>query len=1273
MIVGKFKKATAGYSYYMGLHMGIGRGPIDELIGIEVGGRMAWTGSVKSTQGFNIRAANLFGGKKAEGGIDGRFEMYMGEADQVVSPALKRMLGGGDQPEFRGTATGYFDGLVSEMSPYPKPWRFRIRRALKGWDGGVWYAEKAVVELIGYDEEGNAHKIMAMNPAHVIYECLTNRDWGRGITRDLMFDSEFRKVADQLFDEGFGICIAWRRQDTLESFIQTILNHISGVLYVDKFTGTFKLKLLRKDYDIDRLPVFGFESGLMRIEEATNGSIHGLMNECVVKWFNPIVGKEGQVRAQNLALIQTSGAIRSDTFTYEGIPTAKLATVVCERDLRVASTNVRRFTLVCDRRAWRVQPGDVIKIADPETRGLESVVVRIADTEEAKQTDGQIRLAAVQDTFAFDLNTFTGVQDPSFPKPDLNPVPARRMIYETTYAELSSLFPAGEFAAIQRSYGWLRTQAEKGSPVTMAYEIHLRNPSTTMYEKEGAGDFTCLFELGADVDYLDTVLRVKNGVDLDFMEYGDLLYVNEEIMLVEKLLENGVIEVRRGVYDTVPQQHPMNSVAWDIVQGGGMDLTTRQAGETVNVKILPWTLSGGVLDESKVTADNLTFNYRFFRPYAPGRVLIKGIEMTDTLPWFRGHALRADVGSAEVPDALTVTWTHRDRPFQQDKPIYHEEDSIGPEPGTTYRITILRADGTVIRRENGINGTQFVYTYGQAALDFNVEAAPIEPVSGFLKLESMRDGFESWQYYLIPIRVYKKPPQLNYVNFTAQTVAQVSNKIDPDDDGEDITDAKTMVAFQTQNVAQSAEDMDGSGSTEGANISFMAQPVSQHGKLVPLVDNQIHEFPYLMLLRHGYNSAASQFFSTVARPSDRVTDGYDLFEKEKRDTDYVNDGAQPWTPWGILAKRIEYLDNEIEIDATSDSDGVPTTDAMPGDIIFVGREAMVIRTIDGKKMTVGRGVIDTVPAIHGQGQVVWFVNKQIAAGQRKFNEGESCVLAVRPHTLAAEMKPGDVPAKVLEAKLRADRPYPPGFVLGNGVHFFKTWDARADDFSNYDPKGKPLVMSWAHRNRINQGETALDHLDVGQSRPSDVIYRIWVGVSIYWPGSRTPTVYTMGEFFTRDSGYTFTKEQVEAWGLRVGRIKDNNGYTIVSITLKAQTEDGSLENWQGYQMQCMMPSFPTPKDKDPSNPKPDPGPGGDGGTGGGGDGGGTNPGNPDPSKPDPEDPDPNPENPDPKPNPDDPDPKPDEPEPPIEVAGWSIKWDHDWASRLPEQDLEEGE
>ncbi|AGF89243.1 hypothetical protein SP019_00250, partial [Salmonella phage FSL SP-019] len=42
----KAKKITVGYKYYMGLFMGLFRGPVNEIVEIRVGDRTAWTGSI---------------------------------------------------------------------------------------------------------------------------------------------------------------------------------------------------------------------------------------------------------------------------------------------------------------------------------------------------------------------------------------------------------------------------------------------------------------------------------------------------------------------------------------------------------------------------------------------------------------------------------------------------------------------------------------------------------------------------------------------------------------------------------------------------------------------------------------------------------------------------------------------------------------------------------------------------------------------------------------------------------------------------------------------------------------------------------------------------------------------------------------------------------------------------------------------------------------------------------------------------------------------------
>ncbi|UJB18764.1 MULTISPECIES: hypothetical protein [Lysobacter] len=66
--MGSSKKQNAGHRYLFGLHMGLSRGPLDELVEIQVGDREAWKGSITKTGRIFINKPDLFGGDKGQGG-----------------------------------------------------------------------------------------------------------------------------------------------------------------------------------------------------------------------------------------------------------------------------------------------------------------------------------------------------------------------------------------------------------------------------------------------------------------------------------------------------------------------------------------------------------------------------------------------------------------------------------------------------------------------------------------------------------------------------------------------------------------------------------------------------------------------------------------------------------------------------------------------------------------------------------------------------------------------------------------------------------------------------------------------------------------------------------------------------------------------------------------------------------------------------------------------------------------------------------------------------
>lgn len=144
---GKSKKTTIGYKYYMGLFMGLCRGPVDAIRQIRVGDKVAWTGKASSNMQISIDKPDLFGGEEQEGGIQGSLVVMMGARDQARHEGLAAMLGG-LVSAFRGVTTTFFDGLVCAMSPYPKEWSYLVQKTKAGWYGDqCWYPEKCELLL----------------------------------------------------------------------------------------------------------------------------------------------------------------------------------------------------------------------------------------------------------------------------------------------------------------------------------------------------------------------------------------------------------------------------------------------------------------------------------------------------------------------------------------------------------------------------------------------------------------------------------------------------------------------------------------------------------------------------------------------------------------------------------------------------------------------------------------------------------------------------------------------------------------------------------------------------------------------------------------------------------------------------------------------------------------------------------------------------------------------------------------------------------------------
>lgn len=724
--MGSKKAVKVGYRYLFGIHQGFGRGPMDEMVQIKVGGKVAWTGSVTGNQTITINKPELFGGDDGEGGIKGTMDVMMGGPDQPRNGRLAAMLGG-VVPAFRGVCTAFYDGLVTSLNPYPKTWEFRWRRALAGWDGEPWYPEKAVIWLAG-------GTIRAMNPAHILYEAETNRDWGRKKDRSRLDDAAWRAAADQLHAEGFGLCLRWVRQDSVNAFMGHVLDHIAGNLFPSRTTGLMKLTLVRNDYDPESLPLFTPDTGLLGIDEDDNAADAGSINEIVVKWRSPIDDQVRQVRERNLAAVRSAGGdIISQTIEYLGLPTHALAGRVAVRDLQ-AKIGAKRWKLRLDRRAYQIEPGGVFRFSDPR-RGLNNIVVRAGRIEDGTHTSGAITITALLDVFGLPATSFTTPPPSNWVPPNTTPVAAAiRRVAETTWRDLAQTIDAANLALVDPTACFIGAMAVRPTGLSLGYVIQTRVGSAA-YETRAEGDFcpSGLLLAVISAEPGPTIIQLTGTEGLGQVALGSAALLDDEIVRIDAIdLGTNTLTIGRGCIDTVPAAHAAGARLWFFDDFASADPTEYSPGVTVQARLLPHTSSGS-LDPVLAPTDTLVMAQRQARPYPPGRLLINTVAYP-----------------ASITGTLVVAWAHRDRLLQADQLVDTTQGDIGPEAGTTYTIELYGETNALKRTVTGLTGTSYTWSTEAAdsgTMDTEEPPQPRLNTSVRIRLWAVRSGLASHQVH----------------------------------------------------------------------------------------------------------------------------------------------------------------------------------------------------------------------------------------------------------------------------------------------------------------------------------------------------------------------------------------------------------------------------------------------------------------------------------------------------------------------------------------------
>lgn len=715
--MGKSKAQTVGYWYLMGLHNIVCKGPIDMLIAIAGGDRIAWSGQVTESGSMSILAPNLWGGKDKEGGIEGELDVMFGEATQQPNAYLGSVQGGPYNPAYRGVfGTVFKRGRVGAMTPYLKPWAYRVRRNLRGWEGGApWYPEKAAVDVgpaPALKMEGKPKisisfmgqtvfdfvlpdnpvpaRILCANPAHVIYQVLTSTEDGMSQPPGTLNLDSFKSAADIYHAEGLGLWVRWMQAGPCDEILNELLDHSNSMLVQDPKDLRYNLVPMRGNYDISQLLHFGPNARDYDVdctlEQFDRSNVEEAVNEFTVTWNDSSDDQERSVTVQNLAAIAAAGGVINQTKAYACAPTVGIASRLAQRDLDAMGAMLARVRIRCNRKARRVLPGQVIRFSWPPL-GIVDMPVRVLRSTRSGSGSSDVVIQGTEDVFKFGAASYIKPQSPIVQPPSDEPSPPPYVeAYEANFRDLVQVFGIDQVRTMDPMTGYVALAAAQPAGLATGFSAWARAGAGEFVD-QGSGDFAPTATLAQPLDLLTDrmVLQDMRG-NWDEVPAGSVMYVGAhpatELVRGDGLNTDGSVKIARGCVDTVRGKWPIGTRVWAYDEATAQVQTPYALGEVVELKAV---VSGpaGPGRVALAPSDTVTLNQRHSRPYPPADPVINGQRYP-----------------AAVAGAFTLSWRHRDRFLQGDRVVAQEDPTMGPDAATRYGLRLRGTSGDLVVRSD---------------------------------------------------------------------------------------------------------------------------------------------------------------------------------------------------------------------------------------------------------------------------------------------------------------------------------------------------------------------------------------------------------------------------------------------------------------------------------------------------------------------------------------------------------------------------------------------
>lgn len=382
-------KKTVGYEYYLGYDYGVCTGSVDKITKVwsNPGEEVVWQGE-EDFSGGDIQDISLKGADKG-----GTVTLYRGTMDQVRQPGT---VYEDDVSNYRGTFFVHLPGHYIGKSPNPTSYLFEIHRlpVVNDENGdpidGLFKRGSKNTDHPAYDEA---------NPAAIVFEMFTNKQWGRGLPQSKIDIEAFKRASEYYADQNVGISMSIGSQDNIEGIIDKLQSHTGMIIFTK---GDIITCRAMSDPTVSYSPRIALNRSMLENIQMSRPAWAGTPNEIRAAFINRENNYQTEiVVAQDLGSIQMANTINSTEVDINAFSNRNTAETQAYRILSEITYPAAQLTATLTRFHADLEPGAFVELVIDDFNGQDVTTFwRVLEIDDGEQDPAGVRVTLHEDFYA---------------------------------------------------------------------------------------------------------------------------------------------------------------------------------------------------------------------------------------------------------------------------------------------------------------------------------------------------------------------------------------------------------------------------------------------------------------------------------------------------------------------------------------------------------------------------------------------------------------------------------------------------------------------------------------------------------------------------------------------------------------------------------------------------------------------------------------------------------------------------------------------------------